>query len=189
MTGPFDVVFRGEIDDRFSKLTVQEALKKAIGTTDERIQKMFSGQAIYMKKDVKELEARSLCKKLAKLGAIAKVEPSLKRTTPPPANVNLKELAPELELVGMEPQSTVQTPAPQVVIVERAAAELASKPKASTLSFIISSISGLFWLVVGLWFVVSFSPFADGTVKRGAILGLVISLFGCYRIITRNKVR
>jgi hypothetical protein len=192
MNGLFDVVFCGEVDDQLSKAAVQENLKKAVGASDDYIQKMFSGRTVYMKKDIQQDDANSLRIKLAKLGALVSVEPSSKRrqaAQPTVTKLDLHSIAPDLKLVDMETQTEPSAVQPQVFVVERQAAEtIPELPEKSLFSFIIACISGFFWLIVGLSCIVTFSPFSDGSIRRGTVLGLLLCGFGCYRIITRHKV-
>lgn len=73
--GLYKIVFKGEIGFEFDAEEVKENLQKFCGFDRKTVDRLFSGGAFVLKKNLDELKANSLCNSFHKLGALAAVVP------------------------------------------------------------------------------------------------------------------
>jgi membrane associated rhomboid family serine protease len=73
--GLYKIVFKGEIGFEFDEEEVKENLQKFCGFDRKTVERLFSGGAFTLKKNLDELKANSLCNSFQKLGALATVVP------------------------------------------------------------------------------------------------------------------
>lgn len=68
-----DVVFNGEIVKGFSKADVKENLSKAFKLPHDKVEQLFSGKAVPLKKSTSLEKATALQQTLLRLGAVVHI--------------------------------------------------------------------------------------------------------------------
>lgn len=71
--GPFQIVFRGETTGAYPVATVKEQLAALFRMPGERVEALFSGKPVVVKKNVDEATARRLEQAFARAGAVCEV--------------------------------------------------------------------------------------------------------------------
>ncbi len=71
----YKIVFKGEIGLDFDEEEVKENLQKSYGFDRNAVDRLFSGGAVVLKKNLDEFKANSLCNFFQKLGALVAVVP------------------------------------------------------------------------------------------------------------------
>ncbi len=195
MNDLYDLVFTGEIGDNFSKQEVQNNFRTKLGVSETQLEKLFSGNPVPLKKKISKEKAQSMNLKLLKLGIITVItqdtgNDSFKDRKPAASKRDQKPTSKSssFELVERIVEPVEQKPPPQVIVYEKQIIEKAApQPKTDFISAGITWINGIFWIIVGLGFMLAFSPFPDGEVRRGMLLGLILFLIGTFRIWRRNR--
>ncbi len=192
----FNVAFQGEIDDHFSKQQVIENLKKAMNASDEKIEKLFSGKLVVIKKNVPKAQVDMLSAKLQKMGALSKVVPASASAKAPQAR-ELK-LVPQV-VVQEQESSRVETIVPEAAQVAgygslSPTTEISQRPyhvinvvqqTSGLLGALYMWGVGLGFLLFGLVLMLAFSPFPGGVIRRGMLMGAFLSGYGIFKILRR----
>jgi hypothetical protein len=181
----FDVVVSGEIDPNFSRKEVESNLKQLKGLPENQIARLISGRQVYVKKDAPEEKAQIFKNKLQALGLITQIQPVSLRVANQAAST---AKPPTAEIPAYTPPvKPVETPQPHIVYIEKPTSAANGLSNRNPLSYLILLFTGFFWFGVGLATMLAFSPFPDGVIRRGMLLGLLFFGIGGYRMIKRSR--
>lgn len=153
----FDLVFQGKILEGYDLAGVKRNLSAALKTTEEKVEQLFSGTQIRLKKNLPQEQAEKLQQQLAKLGAQS-------------------DLVPCAVQPSFAPREQVQprtTPAPDTAATEDEYEEIpySLRDHLTRELGIAAAIT-----MAGIGLMIEFNPFTDGTLKRGLLVGLVVTL-------------
>ncbi len=190
MSETYDVYFKGEIDDRHSLQQVRENFKKQMGLPDPQLDRLFSGKPVRLKKQIEESAARAWQKKLSQLGAVCEIRPVAAPENPgsktPPLSVAEKD-PPQPSATTATTSTAEATPQPTRIIEKTIIEKVPSPARSDFIKIFGIWANGLFWVIVGLVLMLSFSPFPGGEVRRGLLLGLLLASIGIFRIWRRHR--
>ncbi len=165
----FSVVFRGEIATLQDIVRVKKLLVNFFKATPEKIDSLFSGKQVTIKKGLSMQQAKDFQEQLTKLGLITylldsnrKIIGQERERQKSPTNVNpFPAKNASLSLVPLESTPTQNdVPIEDEEISEKRSFEF---PAIKPFSLIFS--------LLGLLLIVFFSPYPDWIVKKGFVLG------------------
>jgi len=183
----YDVVFSGEAVPGVSLDAVKQRLAAALKASPGSVDRLFSGGAVCLKKNITLDRAKRIQQQLRSLGAVAKVEAVAKSL-----DFTLEEIEP------VRPTLSPVNPAPSRYSNE--VKEYSAKPLADAHESVTNreDVSVALWerlslqivlfvllFAVGIGFVAIFFPWPDGVWRRGFFVGLLLVLFS-YRHIKSN---
>ncbi|WNO11308.1 hypothetical protein [Teredinibacter sp. KSP-S5-2] len=200
MNDSFKVIFSGEVAEGYLRKDVQVNLQKAMRASPEQIKRLFSGKSIQIKKNLSKQAAESFVRKLADLGVVAKIAvevtstSSSKTGSAPPAKAKSSGID-RLSLVAKEPDNTPKSIPDQeempsdAAILREKMRNLNVRQYAPRTSFqyIAPRLKDFLCVFLGVALVLTFSPYPDGTIKRGALLGFVLISVGVFFFLRRGR--
>lgn len=164
----FDLVFQGKILEGFDLQQVKRDLAASLKAPDGNIDRMFSGSLIRLKKNLRREQAEKLQQQLARMGARSELVPSGAPTlaTPTPAK----------KAMTLEPQVNRRPDYPKPEAPAAVTVEM--NDAGSVLLNLLNpgAVLTLLIVLVGIAFIIVFSPHPDGVIKKGLVIGLLITL-------------
>lgn len=164
----FDLVFQGKILEGFDLQQVKRDLATALKASEDNIEKIFSGSLIRLKKNLHRDQAERFQQHLARIGARADLIPS-NGPTPAPS-------APVKSTMTLEPQISRRPDYPKPEVAAQVTVE--RDDTGSVLLNLLNpgAVLTLIIVLVGIVFIIAFSPYPDGVIKKGLVIGLLITL-------------
>lgn len=195
MSELYDVLFTGKVESAFSEDQVKSNFRQYLKLSDSQIKKMFAGGNVYIKKNISKDRCEAYILKLKNIGASCYIVPASVRTEalvqalPQTVNQSNNSVTPPMALVEqpVRPTRDMSRQVIENVRVKDVPAEVVYVQYESSPTRVGRLLEGVFWIFIGFFAVLAFSPFPDGAVRRGFAIGLLLMLYGMYKLFIRRK--
>jgi len=186
----FKVVFRGELLANHSVPEVRLRLQESLLLKEQQLDRLFSGKPTILRKGLTEVEASRYKSRLAALGAKLELHreqpssPPLAPAAPAPPKVSAPANTSTPAALTLEPiDQSFTAPAHHRVTDEPAEIETVIKeqPRDSAAVFEIPILAAMVLIVVGIFFVLIYTPLPSGLFKNGFIVGVAFIVLGAHK--------